>query len=84
MATISLAILAIISIIITGGDCTDAAMATFNQFPYMASLRKIENHDEPTVSEHFCGGAIISDRWVSKTISIFLNRSESNHFIYRC
>lgn len=35
-----------------------------NEFPYMVSLREKEQIDNRDHFVHFCGGALISDRWV--------------------
>lgn len=48
---------------VTSSESASIKFAPQNQFVYQASLRQIDPNDR-NVSEHFCSGAIISERFI--------------------
>ena len=45
-----------------GGTIVGGVVAGLAEFPWMASIQFYKGPDEG--HKHFCGGAIISDRWI--------------------
>lgn len=62
MKSIVVAALAI-CLSVTASECASVNIAPKAQFVYQASLRRINPNDRH-VSEHFCSGTIISDRFI--------------------
>lgn len=56
------------------GRIVGGQTATPGQFPYQASLRS-------TANSHFCGGFVISSRWVGSAAHCTINRSPANTLI---
>lgn len=57
--------------IFRGGRIVGGRAAALGEFPYQVSLRTAANF-------HFCGGAIISDRWVITAAHCIINRAQTS------